>query len=90
MKVKKQSYNFTRKEAKEHISKVLKIKDHCNDEDEFRVKHHNNMKRIHKWLLKDLIISKYPNTGVELIEGSGHYWIDVWVGERLLTVRCSK
>lgn len=82
---------LTRPEAIELIAKKLKLKLVDATNTGAYVRKVSSLERIVDLLSGDpLWQSKYPNNGHRVQEVSHHYFLDIWVGDDLLTFRCDK
>lgn len=87
----KQQFEFTTKQAADYICKRLRIKPtRTIDNADFNVKLQSTLIRIRDLVRKDEIKSKFTNSEVIIDKIPSHNWIDIWVGDTLLTIRCHK
>lgn len=84
---------FSLEGARDFICNRLKIKpiNVSFNNGDFYVRRFNTLQRIINFLhKKDHFESRYTNTLVIINEINSHYWIDIWVNDDLLTIRCNK
>lgn len=75
------------KEANEYLQKKLGFK----VLPVYYVRKLNTLHRIIEFIReKDPFVSLYRNRALKIRETSGHYFIDIWVRDELLTYRCKK
>ena len=89
--MKPQSKDFTPNQAIEYICKKLNTKayDLNINHHSFYTKRLSTLKRIEKLVRSDIFVSKYSNNDAA-IDDVGHYYLDFWIKDKLVTVRCNK
>ena len=88
--MKPQYYNFTGKQAIFYIAKRLAIAYTEIQSESAETRTLKQLERIKDWVKKDLIKSIYSNDNAKIKECSSHYYLDIWVKDRLVTFRHHK
>ena len=80
----------TSKELISHIETKLRIKPLKKDYNSLYVRKQSTIQRIINYLNTITIEAEYENKDLNMMETSHHYFLDIWVNDCLITIRCYK
>lgn len=72
----------------EYITRVLKIKPVRIESYSMYVRKHNTLVRIKEYLDTVNLVAKHSSKYRDINKTNSHYFLDVWVGNNLFTIRC--
>ena len=73
-----------------HIVIKLRIKPLKKDNISLYVRKQSTIQRIINYLNTITIEAKYNNDNLNILETKSHYFLDIWVNDDLVTIRCYK
>lgn len=80
----------TEKELISHIETKLRIRPLKKNNISLYVRKQSTIQRIINYLNTITIEAKNENKDLNILETKSHYFLDIWVNDNLVTIRCYK